>query len=606
MRIGVSLSAGLMVGVMTACTAPGDSGVTGGAPGMSVAETALRTGAPGMALQICTETLQNDPGNFKAMLCRGQALVALGQTGPAEAAFSQAVDVEPKSAEALVGLGRLRLSRDPAAAEALFARAVDAAPKDTVAWNNLGVARDSQGRHLQAQVAYRRALEISPHDSAIKVNLALSLAISGRAEEGVRIMHSLGVDPESDPRLRANLAAVLAMGGRSNEAAALLSRDMLPDQVEQTITGYQDLVRKDQAAQSAVSSPVVSPSTAGVPATAPAPVASTANRQMPYVVPSSAPWSAGPGDGGSGARSTPAPVTAAPAPTPGASAPEAEPPTVPTMQAAAPASGTSAPAEAPQAAPAMQASAAAYSTQQHQLAYVVPSQAPWASGPRIDKKTDKKIGKHGAQQETLSVAMAAAQVSAPEHATSDGPTADYSTLQHQLPYVVPALAPWALGPGAVGPEGRGRVVFSPPTPAPAPVASAAPAQPARPAGGASSASASGGQQPYVVPSAAPWEIGPAVRTHAARSAARHASSAVPPQVPPAAPHASATPAVRAATSAPEEPFAVPFVTQWKQEPTPSRGATQGGSRTDTVASAAAPSPSGVVPPAAVLPTTTGP
>ena len=599
MRIGVSLSTGLMLGMVTACTVPGDSGANGGAPGISVAETALRTGAPGMALQICAETLQREPGNFKAMLCRGQALVALGQTGPAEAAFSQAVETEPKSAEALVGLGRLRLSRDPAAAEVLFARAVDAAPKDTVAWNNLGVARDSLGRHLLAQVAYRRALEIAPHDSAIKVNLALSLAISGRAEEGVQIMHSLGVDPESDPRLRANLAAVLAMGGRSNEASALLGSDMPPDQVEQTIAGYQDLVRKDLAAQAGGAPAASVSSPAGMPAagTTPAPVASTSARQQPYVVPSSAPWSVGPGGEGSGGRSpaaparpAPAPVTTAPAPPSGEAAPPAEPQAAPAMQAAA-----SVPASAPvsgEAAPmaAAQASAADYSTLQHQRPYVAPSQAPWTVGPRAGKR------------EALSVAMVTAQISAPDHAAPGNSTADYSTLQHQLPYVVPALAPWALGPG----EKERVALSSRPVPTPRPVAAPTPIQPAPAAAGGPSASAAlGRQQPYVVPSAAPWEIGPAAPAHAARSSARHAALAVPPQVPPAPPAASPRPTASAAAFVPEEPYAVPFVTQWKQDPALSRAATQWGSKAGTVA-AATPASSGAVPPSAVLPTTTGP
>ena len=51
-----------------------------------------------------------------------------------------------------------------------------------MALNDLGIARDLQGRHTDAQMAYRQALGISPEMSAAQVNLALSLAMGGQSQ----------------------------------------------------------------------------------------------------------------------------------------------------------------------------------------------------------------------------------------------------------------------------------------------------------------------------------------------------------------------------------------------------------------------------------------
>ena len=50
-----------------------------------------------------------------------------------------------------------------------------------MALNDLGIARDLQGRHTDAQTAYRSALGVDPDMRAAQVNLALSLAMSGQS-----------------------------------------------------------------------------------------------------------------------------------------------------------------------------------------------------------------------------------------------------------------------------------------------------------------------------------------------------------------------------------------------------------------------------------------
>ena len=130
-----------------------------------------------MALRISDDLLVKDPRNAEALARRGDALAALDRVSEAAVSYNMAIDVEPNNAQALLGLGRMRLAQDPAAAEVLFARVITADPKNAVALSNLGVARDVQGHHAAAQDAYRLALGAEPAFMAAHVNLSLSLAL---------------------------------------------------------------------------------------------------------------------------------------------------------------------------------------------------------------------------------------------------------------------------------------------------------------------------------------------------------------------------------------------------------------------------------------------
>lgn len=481
MRIVVSLSAGLMVGMLGAC-ATSDTSLSDRSPSLAVADVAMRNGSPAIALRICTDQLQSHSEDLAAQICQGDALAAMGQADAAEAAYARALQTNGHSTAAMVGLGRLRLSHDPAAAETLFSHAVDGDSGNATAWNNLGIARDLQGRHLQAQIAYRRALEITPSAEPVKVNLALSLAISGGGDEALQLMHSLGRDPATDPHLRANLAAVLAMSGRYDEAARLLAQDLPPDQVDRTLATYRDMMAHDQAARTkqdaapaltlptmaAPASATVAPATAGANSAGAAPP-----RQTPYVVPASAPWATGPG-----------------ARLPADAAPAAAPPAPPKPAASATPSQTVA------------------SLAPRQPPYVVPTSAPWATGPRAKLPP-----------------MFSMAAGAPDQAAA-------SRAPRQPPYVVPAMAPWATGPDAKLPRA---------------LASAAPpaAPLAEPAAKPAEQRMALRQPAYVVPALAPWETGPQVPAHPVAAHPRQRMSV--PATIAAAPQATPVPAIKLAT-----------------------------------------------------------
>jgi Flp pilus assembly protein TadD len=224
--------------VLLAACARGANGVGSGPPGIDVADAALKGGSPEIAAQIAGNILATNPGNEDALLTKGEALTQLGQTGEAAATFSAALAVNPNSVGANIGLGRLRLSTDPSSAERLFLQALSREPRNDVALNDLGIARDLQGRHTDAQMAYRQALGISPEMSAAQVNLALSLAMGGQSHDAVLLLRPLAERPGASQQTRHDLAAVLTMNGDRAAAAEILSKDLPPEQVQEALSAF--------------------------------------------------------------------------------------------------------------------------------------------------------------------------------------------------------------------------------------------------------------------------------------------------------------------------------------------------------------------------------
>lgn len=224
--------------LLCACSSRGSTGIGSGPLGMDVANAALKGGSPEIALQIAGNVLAKNPGNEDALLTQGDALTELGRPDEAASSFEQVLLQHPDSVSANIGLGRIKLASDPTAAEALFLTALRHEPRNGVALNDLGISRDLQGRHTDAQTAYREALGVSPDMSAAQVNLALSLAMSGRPHDAVDLLQPIAGRPDATQQSRHDLAAVLAMSGDKAGAQKILSKDLPPEQVQQALDAY--------------------------------------------------------------------------------------------------------------------------------------------------------------------------------------------------------------------------------------------------------------------------------------------------------------------------------------------------------------------------------
>jgi Flp pilus assembly protein TadD len=213
-------SCGLHHGVQVDNIPPAAPALSQWKPSLHIADAALANGEPQIALQIADEMLTARPRDVEALVRRGQALGALGQTSEADITFQTALRIEPRNIDALIGLARLHMMDDPGQSERLLSQAAILAPHNSGALNNLGVARDMLGRHADAQKAYRLAMAADPTSSAAQENLGLSLALSGDAAQSLRLLAPLAADPSATPRYKQNYDLALALANQPPTAAA--------------------------------------------------------------------------------------------------------------------------------------------------------------------------------------------------------------------------------------------------------------------------------------------------------------------------------------------------------------------------------------------------
>ena len=194
-------------------------------------EAALNAGTPEVALHLTDSMLAKNPSDADALSQRGDALTQLGRLDEARDSLRKAVASQPRNVRALLALGRVELPVDPAEAEADFVAALKQDSRNATAMNNLGIARDLQGHHVDAEVAYRSAIAAQPDMTAAQVNLALCLAIRGRGGDAIRIMQPLADAPDATRKIKEDYAAVLALAGERHEAERILSANMSASEV---------------------------------------------------------------------------------------------------------------------------------------------------------------------------------------------------------------------------------------------------------------------------------------------------------------------------------------------------------------------------------------
>ena len=236
-RVGSGL---LLLSLLAGCSAGDPARPRDGAAGVGMADAALHGGAARTALNQTAAILRSNPRDVGALVRQGTALAQLNQPDAAMEAYRRALAVDPTVPEALLGLGRIDLSRgDAADAERMFTRLLARESNDRTALNNLGVSLDLQARHAEAREVYAKLLGIEPDNRAASVNLALSLSLSGQAARSVEMLRGPGSRPDATPRVRQDLAMALALSGSPREAEKLLRTDLSPVDAAAALAGYE-------------------------------------------------------------------------------------------------------------------------------------------------------------------------------------------------------------------------------------------------------------------------------------------------------------------------------------------------------------------------------
>jgi Flp pilus assembly protein TadD len=257
---------------------------------LNVADAAIAGNDPAMALKVSQSVLASDPTNLQALYHEGAAYYAVGRCEDAIAAYQVALRIDAASSGAQTGIGRCLLKTNAAQAEAAFAAAVQDDPNNAAALNDLGIARDLQGKYAAATQPYRQALLVQPGVLATEVNLGMSLALSGDSGDALQYLGPLATSADATPKIREDYALALVGAGRQDQARQVLSVDLPPDQVEKLLAAFTAAIQAPPPPPPPAAAPTTTTSTVTTITTAPlAGPAAAALTPLPVAPPAVAP-----------------------------------------------------------------------------------------------------------------------------------------------------------------------------------------------------------------------------------------------------------------------------------------------------------------------------
>jgi Flp pilus assembly protein TadD len=296
--------------LLGACSAQTD---VPGPDALNVADAAIASNQPQLALQVSQALLARDPDNSQALYHEAAAYYAVNRCEDTIAAYRVALKLDPKSSEAETGIGRCLLRRNAIEAEQAFEAAVSDDPNNAAALNDLGIARDLRGDFAGATQPYQQALLIDPGELSTEVNLGMSLALSHDPQDGLQYLGPLANTEQATPKIREDYALALLADGQQDRARQILEVDLTPETAQAALESYMALLAPPTTSMSPPAlDDTAPPAAAATPqpaqATPAPPVPSSAAPPQPSIA-------TGPSDVGTEfPLTTPTPVVPAPPP----------------------------------------------------------------------------------------------------------------------------------------------------------------------------------------------------------------------------------------------------------------------------------------------------
>jgi Tfp pilus assembly protein PilF len=182
-----------------------------------------------LAEQRCQRAFELDTLGPGPWVTLGMVRAASGRLEEALAAFDEALDRNPRSADAqrerayaLERLGRLP------EAEAAYARAIELRPGYWANHSYQGGFRVAQGRYAEAEAAFTNALALAPDNPRVLSNLGAARLRAGRTADAEQALaRSIAILPT--PSALSNLAALQFSEGRYADAARTAERAATPE-----------------------------------------------------------------------------------------------------------------------------------------------------------------------------------------------------------------------------------------------------------------------------------------------------------------------------------------------------------------------------------------
>jgi predicted O-linked N-acetylglucosamine transferase (SPINDLY family) len=198
---------------------------------LAEAERLLREGLLSEAEQACRAVLAGRE-SAPALHLLGNVLLRLGRRAEAQAAYEDAVRLDPSQSRTHNNLGNLRLEAgDLAGAVASYRRALAGAQPTAAVRGNLARALVRAGAAAEARQLFEALAAEDPAEVRHQVGLAQALRAEGRADAALAALSTAFARFPDEPRLTGEQGAALLDLGRSDAALPFLERALaaLPD-----------------------------------------------------------------------------------------------------------------------------------------------------------------------------------------------------------------------------------------------------------------------------------------------------------------------------------------------------------------------------------------
>ncbi len=173
------------------------------------------------------KAVETDSRSQRGHIGLASALIAGGKGAEAVAAGRKAVEVDPNSAEAHATLGTALLAADPKAWNDAIAEAQDGAfknPKNPEIHMAVGKIFEADGRYDQAAGSYRKALELDPDFSPARLALVKQLIPKGDLDGALAEARKLAAATPNSGEAQVLLGELLLRKNDNENAVAPLER----------------------------------------------------------------------------------------------------------------------------------------------------------------------------------------------------------------------------------------------------------------------------------------------------------------------------------------------------------------------------------------------
>lgn len=135
--------------------------------------------------------------------------------------------------QSLTEQGNALLTKNqPKEAIVLFDKAIAADSKDVKAYQGKGIALNSLGNHIDAEMAYNDGLKNSPGNIPLSNNFAMSKILRGEYKQALEVLTPLAGTNETVDQ---NIALANCLMGKKEEARKLYSKKLTPAETEDNL-----------------------------------------------------------------------------------------------------------------------------------------------------------------------------------------------------------------------------------------------------------------------------------------------------------------------------------------------------------------------------------